>query len=269
MSEYFSVIWLGNLAMTVFSALAIMFVTLVVAKWVKNRIITIGLRYEELDNTLFSFLGSIARALIMVFGGIVILNRFGVQTTSIIALVGAAGLAIGLALQGTLSNFAAGVMLIIFHPFKRDDYITVAGESGTVKEITIFTTELATPNNIQIIIPNAQIWGSAITNYSAHATRRADFVFGVSYSSDLKKAEKILRGLIAKDKRIHADPEPLVKVSNLGDSSVDFRVRVWVDSADNWNVKYDLTRQVKDAFDAGGIVIPFPTTTMIQVQAKS
>lgn len=264
MSDYVTIEWVTSLAMNLVAAIVILFVTLTVAKWVKTRIIKIGHRHEELDDTLFSFLGSIARVLVMVFGGIVILNRFGVQTTSIIALVGAAGLAVGLALQGTLSNFAAGVMLIIFRPFKRGDFMSVAGESGTVKEISIFTTELSTPDNVQIVIPNAQIWGSPITNFSAYDTRRVDFVFGVSYSSDLKKAEDILNTLIGQDDRVLSDPAPFVKVGNLGDSSVDFTVRIWCSAPEYWDIKFDLTRQVKDAFDAGGIDIPFPTTTMVQ-----
>ncbi|MCT8159105.1 mechanosensitive ion channel family protein [Pseudoruegeria sp. SHC-113] len=264
-SKYLSLDWLVQLGLNVVAAFAILIVTLWAAKWVKNRIVSLGGKREELDPTLFAFLGNIARVMVMALGGIFILNRFGVETTSLVALIGAAGLAVGLALQGTLSNFAAGVMLILFRPFKTGDFIEVGGESGTVKEISIFTTELATPDNVQIIIPNAQVWGSPITNYSAHPTRRVDFVFGVSYGSDLKKAEGIIGDLIKADARIHADPEPFVKVGNLGDSSVDFTVRVWCNAADYWDIKFGLTRQVKDAFDAGGIDIPFPTRTMVQV----
>ncbi|SLN64965.1 Small-conductance mechanosensitive channel [Pseudoruegeria aquimaris] len=259
--------WLVQLGLNVVAAFAILIVTLWAAKWVKNRIVRLGGKRKELDPTLFAFLGNIARVAVMALGGIFILNRFGVETTSLVALIGAAGLAVGLALQGTLSNFAAGVMLILFRPFKTGDFIEVGGESGTVKEISIFTTELATPDNVQIIIPNAQVWGSPITNYSAHDTRRVDFAFGVSYGSDLKKAEAIIGDLIKADSRILADPEPFVKVGNLGDSSVDFTVRVWCNAADYWDIKFDLTRKVKDAFDAGGIEIPFPTRTMVQVSA--
>lgn len=265
LSQYLSLDWIIQLGLNVVAAFAILIVTLWAAKWVKKRIVGLGGKREELDPTLFAFLGNIARVLVMALGGIFILNRFGVETTSLVALIGAAGLAVGLALQGTLSNFAAGVMLILFRPFKTEDFIEVGGESGTVKEISIFTTELATPDNVQIIIPNAQVWGSPITNYSAHPTRRVDFVFGVSYGSDLKKSEEIIRDLIKADSRIHGDPEPFVKVGNLGDSSVDFTVRVWCNAADYWDIKFGLTRQVKDAFDAGGIEIPFPTRTMVQV----
>jgi small conductance mechanosensitive channel len=255
--------WLTNALTNIVVASAILFLTFWCSKLVKNRIIHIGYKYETLDDTLFLFLSKIAHVLIIVFGCTVILNKFGVQTTSIIALLGAASLAVGLALQGTLSNFAAGIMLIAFRPFRKDDYVCVGGSSGTVKEISIFTTELATPDNIQIIVPNGQIWGSSITNYSAYETRRVDFVFGISYESDLKVAEDILMDLISNDKRIHNAPEPLIKVCHLNNSSVDFTVRVWCDRSEYWNIKFDLTRSVKEAFDKGGIDIPYPTTTVI------
>jgi small conductance mechanosensitive channel len=260
----FSAEWLTNMAVDIMAAAAILLLTFWLARLVMRRIVHLGYKYESLDDTLFLFLGKIARVLVIVFGGTVILNKFGVQTTSIIALLGAAGLAVGLALQGTLSNFAAGIMLIVFRPFQKDDYVSVGGSAGTVKQITIFTTELATPDNVQIIVPNGRIWGASITNYSAYDTRRVDFVFGVSYGSNLKTAEDILAKLIAKDIRIHSDPEPLVKVGNLNDSSVDFAVRVWCDRGDYWGIKYDMTRAVKDAFDKGGIDIPFPTTTIVK-----
>jgi small conductance mechanosensitive channel len=178
--------------------------------------------------------------------------------------LGAAGLAVGLALQGTLSNFAAGIMLIVFRPFKRGDYVSVSGQSGTVKEISIFTTELGTPDNLQIIVPNGQVWGAPITNFSAYGTRRLDVTFGVAYASDLKQVEEVLAQIIAADTRIHKDPAPVIKVSNLNQSSVDFVVRIWCDSSDLWSLRLDLNRQVKDSFDAQKIEIPFPTTTIVQ-----
>jgi small conductance mechanosensitive channel len=193
-----------------------------------------------------------------------VLARFGIQTTSLVAVIGAAGLAVGLALQGTLSNLAAGVMLVVFRPFKIGDFIEAAGQSGTVKAINLFNTELATGDNVQVILPNGQVFNSAIKNFSFHDTRRVDLVFGVSYASDLKKAEGILRKLVEVDDRIASVPAPFVKVTNLGASSVDFTVRVWVDTADYWDVRFDLTRAAKDAFDKGGIEIPFPTTTVVQ-----
>lgn len=246
------------------AAIAIIIVTFWLAKWVSSRITKAGKKFEDLDDTLFSFLGRIAYFLVLIFGATIVLGKFGIQTTSIITMLGAAGLAVGLALQGALTNFASGVLLILFRPFKLGDYIAVGGESGTVKVISIFVTELATPDNVQVIVPNSQVWGSSITNFSAYDTRRVDFVFGVSYGTDLKKAQQIITDLIAADTRVHSDPEPFVKVGTLNDSSVDFTVRIWCDAPDYWDIKFDLTRKVKDAFDAKGIDIPFPTTTIVK-----
>ena len=262
--DIISVEWLASIAGNVLAAILILIVTLIVAGWPKRRVIGVGERHEHLDDTLFSFLGNITYYAILVFGLVFILNRFGVQTASIIAVIGAMGLAVGLALQGTLSNFAAGVMIIAFRPFKLGDFVVIGGEMGTVKDIAIFTTELATTDNVKIVMPNAEIWGAPITNYSVYPTRRLDLTFGVSYDTDLKKAEDAIRDVIGRDDRIHQEPEPLVKVANLGDSSVDFEVRVWCDSADYLTLKFDLTRAAKEAFDAGGIDIPFPTRTLVQ-----
>ena len=252
--------FLSNLA----AAIAAIVITLFASRFVKSWIAKLGFRYEQLDDTLFVFLSKFAQVVVLAVGSIFVLNSFGVQTTSIVALLGAAGLAVGLALQGTLSNFAAGIMLIVFRPFKRGDYVSVSGQSGTVKEISIFTTELGTPDNLQIIVPNGQVWGAPITNFSAYGTRRLDVTFGVAYASDLKQVEEVLAQVIAADKRIHQDPAPVIKVSNLNQSSVDFVVRIWCDSSDLWTLRLDLNRQVKDNFDAQKIEIPFPTTTIVQ-----
>ena len=257
--------WFTGMLVNVFFAAAILVAAIWVSGLIGNQLRALGKQYEELDETLFGFLASIARYAILIIATIFVLARFGVQTASLVALVGAAGLAIGLALQGTLSNLAAGVMLLAFRPFKVDDYITAAGESGTVKSIRLFTVELVTLDNVQITVPNGDIWASAITNYSVYDTRRAEWVFGVSYDSDLKKAETILRKLVDADERSHTEPAPFIKVTNLGDSSVDFTVRVWCDRSDHWDFKCDMTRAVKDAFDKGGIDIPYPTVTQIQV----
>lgn len=241
---------------------------LIAAYWVSGRVkkflSTVGDNQPEIDDTLFTFLGSIARYLILALAFIFVLNRFGIQTTSLVALLGAAGLAIGLALQGTLSNIAAGVMLVVFRPFKLGQFVELAGYAGTVQAITLFTTEIATLDNVQITIPNGQVWDSAIKNYSAYDTRMVDLTIGVGYGADLKKAETLLIELIKADPRGHATPEPFVKVTNLGESSVDFKVRVWTNSSDYWGLKCDLTRQIKDSFDEHGIDIPFPTRTIIQ-----
>ena len=252
--------FLSNLA----AAIAAIVITLFASRFVKSWIAKLGFRYEQLDDTLFVFLSKFAQVVVLAVGSVFVLNSFGVQTTSIVALLGAAGLAVGLALQGTLSNFAAGIMLIVFRPFKRGDYVSVSGQSGTVKEISIFTTELGTPDNLQIIVPNGQVWGAPITNFSAYGTRRLDVTFGVAYASDLKQVEEVLAQVIAADKRIHQDPAPVIKVSNLNQSSVDFVMRIWCDSSDLWSLRLDLNRQVKDSFDAQKIEIPFPTTTIVQ-----
>ena len=252
--------FLSNLA----AAIAAIVITLFASRFVKSWIAKLGFRYEQLDDTLFVFLSKFAQVVVLAVGSVFVLNSFGVQTTSIVALLGAAGLAVGLALQGTLSNFAAGIMLIVFRPFKRGDYVSVSGQSGTVKEISIFTTELGTPDNLQIIVPNGQVWGAPITNFSAYGTRRLDVTFGVAYASDLKQVEEVLAQVIAADKRIHQDPAPVIKVSNLNQSSIDFVVRIWCDSSDLWTLRLDLNRQVKDNFDAQKIEIPFPTTTIVQ-----
>ena len=252
--------FLSNLA----AAIAAIVITLFASRFVKSWIAKLGFRYEQLDDTLFVFLSKFAQVVVLAVGSVFVLNSFGVQTTSIVALLGAAGLAVGLALQGTLSNFAAGIMLIVFRPFKRGDYVSVSGQSGTVKEISIFTTELGTPDNLQIIVPNGQVWGAPITNFSAYGTRRLDVTFGVAYASDLKQVEEVLAEVIVADKRIHQDPAPVIKVSNLNQSSVDFVVRIWCDSSDLWTLRLDLNRQVKDNFDAQKIEIPFPTTTIVQ-----
>jgi small conductance mechanosensitive channel len=155
-------------------------------------------------------------------------------------------------------------MLILFRPYKLNDYVDIGGTAGTVKDINLFITELATPDNVQIIVPNGQAWGSIISNYSHHSTRRVDLVFGISYDDDAGKAMEIIRGLAAAESRVKADPEPWLRVTNLGDSSVDITARLWVEAADYWDVKFALTQAVKEAFDANGITIPYPTRVMVQ-----
>lgn len=256
--------WIVANLLNVIYALGILVIGFLIAGWVRRLIVEQSYKYERLDDTLFTFLGSLARYALIGVTVIVVLARFGIETTSFIAVLGAAGLAIGLALQGTLSNVAAGVMLMVFRPFKLGQFIEAAGHSGTVKEITLFTTELATGDNVQIIIPNGAIWSGSITNYSHHETRRVDMVFGVSYGSDLKVAEGVLKGLIDDDPRVHHDPAPFCKVTNLGDSSVDFTLRLWCDAGDYWAIKHDMTRAAKDALEGAGVDIPFPTTTVVK-----
>ncbi len=210
------------------------------------------------EKVLSDFLLTIVRTLLLLVVVIAALNQLGVDTTSMIALIGAAGLAVGLALQGTLSNFAAGVMLILFRPFKDGDFVEAAGCAGVVEKITIFTTLMKTGDNKQIIIPNGAIYGGTITNYSAKETRRIDLVFGIGYDDDLLKAKQIIEKILSEDSRILADPAPAVAVGELADSSVNINVRPWVASGDYWPVRGDLLEKVKLTFDEQGISIPYP-----------
>ena len=251
---------LGN----ILAALLILLAGMFVAGWARKRIMAVGSRFEQLDNTLFNFLANITRYVILGFAFLFVLNTFGIQTTSFVAVIGAAGLAVGLALQGTLSNVAAGVMIILFRPFKLGDFVEVGGQMGTVKDISLNFIELATAANVQVIVPNAQVWGNTITNYSVYSTRRAEWLFGVGYGADLKKAEAIIRRVVLEDPRALAEPAPFIQVNNLGDFSVDFLVRVWCNSGDLFQFQADMKRAVKEAFDAEGIDIPFPTQTVIR-----
>jgi len=248
---------LATWGLQVLGALAV----LIVGRWVAGRVragIRRGLERRELDPSLVPFLAGVGYYLTLAVVGIAVLGLFGIQTTSLVAVLGAAGLAVGLALQGTLSNFSAGVMLLAFRPFRVDHYVECAGTAGSVREIGLFSTTLATPDNVQIIVPNASIWGQIIKNYSVHETRRNDLVVGVSYGDDLGVALDTVRAVLAADERVLADPEPVVAVGNLGDSSVDLVVRPWCRASDYWALRFDLTRRLKEALEAAGCSIPFP-----------
>jgi len=226
------------------------------------RILTRGMRKvmeaQEVDKTLITFVSNLASMVLQVFVIIAAVGALGVQTTSFIAVLGAAGLAIGLALQGSLSNFAAGVLIVLFRPYKVGDFIEAAGITGSVEEVQILTTVLKTGDNKQVIVPNAQIMGSIITNYSAKETRRVDMVIGVSYDDDLDKVRSTLEELVAAEDRILDDPACTIAVSALADSSVNFVVRPWVNTSDYWGVTFDLTEAIKKRFDKEGISFPFP-----------
>ncbi len=213
---------------------------------------------SNLDSMLADFLVTILNTLLLLVVVIAALNQLGVDTTSMIALIGAAGLAVGLALQGTLANFAAGVMLIVFRPFVNGNFIEAAGCSGVVEKITIFSTFIKTTDNKQIIVPNGAIYGGTITNFSAKETRRVDLVFGIGYGDDLLKAKQIIEQIISEDSRILADPAPAVVLGELADSSVNINVRPWVKSDDYWPVRADMLERVKLAFDDQGVSIPYP-----------
>ena len=237
------------------------FVSGMVASFIRTRIVN----HPRIDDTLGNFAASVVKWLILAFVGIAVLQLFGFQVTSLIAVLGAASLAIGLALQGTLSDLASGVMLIIFRPYKLGDFVDIAGTTGTVKSIDLFVTELSTPDNIKIIMPNSKSWGSIITNYTNTTTRRADLVFGIAYENDPDKAMSVILDIVHADDRCLEDPIPWVGVTNLGDSSVDLTLRVWCKPADWWQLKCDLLKDVKAGFDANGIDIPYPHTQIISV----
>lgn len=216
------------------------------------------MRAREVDRTLETFVCNLLRMVLLILVVIAAIGALGVQTTSFIALIGAAGLAVGLALQGSLSNFASGVLIVLFRPYKVGDYIEAAGIGGTVIAVEILTTVFTTPDNKRIVVPNSQVMGDVITNYSANETRRVDLVIGVGYDDDLDKVRATLEELIAADDRILDDPAHRIAVSALGDSAVNFIVRPWVKTADYWNVHFDLTEAIKKRFDKEGISFPFP-----------
>ncbi len=213
---------------------------------------------REVDQALTGFVGNLVNAFIVTVAVIAALNQLGIQTTSLVAIVGAAGLAIGLALKDSLGNFAAGVMILIFKQFKAGDFIEAAGVLGVVESLNIFSTQLKTGDNKTIFVPNGKLVGDNIINYSTKPTRRVDLVIGVSYDADLSKVKKALNDILKKESRILQDPEPTIGVLELADNSVNFAVRPWVNSADYWGVYFDLHEKIKVRFDKDGIGIPYP-----------
>lgn len=242
------------------TSIAIIVIGWYAGSWVKARISN----FSKLDPTLRSFLGNLARYAILVIAGVSVLQKFGVEMASLIAVLGAAGLAIGLALQGTLSNVAAGMMMLFLRPFNVGDYIEATGVNGTVQELGLITTQLNTPDNVRIIVPNSQIFSGEIRNFSQNAQRRIDIVCGVAYGDDIDKAIKAFKKAIEKDERLidTKGKEPVYFVGNLGESSVDVTGRVWCKASDYWAVKWDLTKAVKEQLDKDGLNIPFPTRTL-------
>jgi small conductance mechanosensitive channel len=241
----------------VVAAIVIFVVGRWVAKAVTNFIKKMMVRAKT-DDTLVKFVGSLCYIALLAFVIIAALNQLGIQTTSFIAILGAAGLAIGLALQGSLGNFAAGVLMIIFKPITVGDFIEGAGVAGTVEEIQIFTTQLKTPDNKTVIIPNAKLTGDNIINYTMKGTRRVDIVFGISYGDDIDQARGVIEEVIGHDERLLKDPQPVVLVSELADSSVNLTLRAWTSADDYWGFYFDTMEKVKKQFDAQGISIPFP-----------
>ena len=222
---------------------------------------------RELDQALTGFVGNLVKALIVTIAVIAALNQLGIHTTSLVAIVGAAGLAIGLALKDSLGNFAAGVMILLFRQFKAGDLIEAAGVLGVVESLNIFSTQLKTGDNKTIFVPNGKLIGDNITNYSTKPTRRVDLVIGVSYDADLSHVKSVLADILAREDRILKDPEPTIGVLELADNSVNFAVRPWVNAADYWGVYFDLHAEVKSRFDAEGISIPYPQRDVHLYQA--
>jgi small conductance mechanosensitive channel len=244
----------------------------VIGKWVAGFLRNFSAKLmtkSKVDATLVRFLGHVIYVALLVFVILAALGQLGIQTTSFIAIIGAAGLAVGLALQGSLSNFAAGVLMIIFRPFKVGDVIEGAGVLGTVEEIQIFTTQLKTPDNRMVIIPNGKLTDDNIINYTAKPARRVDLVFGVSYSDDIDKVKAVIADVLKQDDRILADPPVTIGLLEMADSSINFAVRPWVKPADYWNVYFNINESMKKRFDAEGISIPFPQRDVHVYEHKS
>lgn len=248
---------------TVTAAVAI----LVIGFWIAGRgaasVRKLVAKYDGIDPLLGNFFASILRYVIIIITLLAVLGKFGVETTSFIAVFGAAGLAIGLALQGTLSNLAAGVMMMVFRPFKIGDFVEVAGMTGSVTRVTMFITELTTSDNVQRLIPNGDVWGATISNFAAHDTRRFDLVFGIGYGADINKGMEVIKTCLTDDDRVLKDRDFMVAVTNLGDSSVDITARAWCARSDRYTLQCDLRKTIKEALDTAGVDIPFPTTTVI------
>lgn len=245
-------------ALSLIGAILILIVGYVIAGWASKKVKKSAEKSGKFDDTLVPILSKTTKAVILIITFLAVLGQFGVQTASIIAILGAAGLAIGLALQGTLSNVAAGMMLLILRPFKIGDAVNINGTFGVVLEIGLFTTDLKSFDNIGIVMPNSRVWGAEIQNLSKFETRRVDMEFGISYRDNMDKAIELIKEVLAEDERVLPEPEPLVAVSELSDSSVVIRVRPWTETKNVWPLRYYITKSIKEKFDANGVSIPFP-----------
>ncbi|WP_292756847.1 mechanosensitive ion channel family protein [Methylophaga sp. UBA2689] len=248
---------IGDILLNIFFAAVIVIVGRTVVSWLVKLSRKIMVR-ANMDPILINFSSSIINILLLLFVLIAALDKLGVNTTSMIAVLGAAGLAVGLALKDSLQNFAAGVMLIMYRPFRIGHFVEVAGVLGIVEQITIFNTVMRTPDNREVIVPNGNIYAGVITNYSARDTRRIDMVFGIGYDDDLLKAKQIITDIVTGHELVLNDPEPIIRVAELGDSSITFNVWPWVNASDLATVRADLIETIKLAFDANGISIPYP-----------
>ena len=249
--------WAVDYGPKVLAALLVFIIGKFVAKMLTGAVRKLMVK-GNLDESVAKFLGSLAYMMLMTMVVIAALGQLGVPTNSFVAIIGAAGLAVGFALQGSLGNFAAGVMIMIFRPFKVGDFVEAGGHAGVIEEVQVFATMMRSGDNKLIIIPNNAVTGGSIVNYSAKDTRRIDMVFGIGYDDDIKKAKEILERMVKADSRVLADPAPTIAVAELADSSVNFVVRPWVKGGDYWPTKFDLTESIKLEFDKEGISIPFP-----------
>ncbi|WP_343559879.1 mechanosensitive ion channel family protein [Kiloniella sp. b19] len=245
-------------AVDIVTALVILIIGFMIAGFIAGRVRSLLMRSGKIDDTLRPLLVSIVRYTILAFVLVAVLGQFGVETASIIAVLGAAGLAIGLALQGTLQNVAAGVMLLILRPMKVGEYVDADGVAGTIKEIGLFVSEMETIDGLYLSVPNSRLWSAVVTNYSRNTTRRTDLVVGIGYGDDIGKAHDAIMAVIKADERIFTDPEPVVLNAALGESSVDLNIRYWTKSSDYFPCLSDNTRAVKEALDKAGINIPYP-----------
>ncbi len=239
-----------------------------IAGWIKRVVVRSLKRIPKMDATLIPFLANLLHTAVLIFVIIAVLNQFGVETTSIIAVLGAAGLAVGLALQGTLSNIAAGVMLMFLRPFKVGEYIDAGGTSGTVIQIGLFTTEFLTPDGVYLLAPNSTIWNQSIINYSRNSTRRINITIGISYNDDIEGSSEVLMALMKTDPRVHNDPEPQVLVGSLGDNSVNLSMRCWTNTDDYWGLFFDFNKQAKQAIEEAGYSIPYPQRDVHLIPSK-
>lgn len=249
---------LVDYGLEVIGALAILILGWTVAKWISTRINNYLDRTTRIDNTLKPIFVKGTKYLILVVTVLAVLNQFGVETTSIVALLGTIGLAIGLALQGTLSNIASGIMLLVLRPFNVGDAVDIGGTAGVVDEIGLFVTHMHSFDNIAIIMPNSNVWGQKIENFSRNPTRRMDMEVGIDYSDDMDKAMGVINGILENDSRALTEPEPLIAINTLGDNAVVIVVRAWAKSEDFWSFRFDFTKRIKERFDEEGITFPFP-----------
>ncbi len=259
--------WVSTYSIKIVAAILVF----IIGKWISKKLsktLEVLLQKYQIETTLINFLKNMAYYTLLIMVIIAAAGQLGINTTSFLTIIGAAGLAVGLALKDSLSNFASGVMLILFHPFRQGDVITTAGATGKVTSIAIFSTTLTTPDNQRVIIPNSAITGNTITNITANPTRRVDLVVGIGYDDDISKVKQILTDLVQSDARVLKDPAPAIAVTELGDSSVNLAVRPWVNTGDYWGVLCDLTEKIKITFDQEGISIPFPQRELHVVHEK-